>query len=108
MASKPNAFTIGNKRSYDIAVPKGAVKIGRRGDYRGGCVWPTRQEAEDYLAKTGGIIQFEDDRPPVACAVYGLMLPNGWDVDVDSSRYPEEGYHRLINGALLLPLDGVE
>jgi hypothetical protein len=102
-AVTPDAFTIGNKAAYDRAAAEGATKVGRTDGYDGGAVWPTREEARRWLDERGGCISFEG-RPPVPCAVYGLILPHGWDSDVDSSHYREEGFHRLINDAPIVAL----
>ena|ERR1043165_8021410 len=99
---KPNAFTIGVKKAYDQALQNGAVKVGRHEGYEGGCVWRTRDEAESYLERRGGYIQFNEDRPSVLCAVYGLILQNGWEQDVDSTHYERDGYHLLLNDAQLV------
>jgi hypothetical protein len=101
---EPNAYTIGNKKAYDRAVLEGASKIGRMSDYEGGCCWPTRAEAEAFLNRTGGYVSFGEDRPPMLCAVYGLILPHGWEQDVDSSHYEQEGFHRLVNDAPIIAL----
>ena len=101
---KPSAYTIGAKKAYDQALENGAIKVGRHEGYEGGCVWPTLEEAESYLAKTGGMVQFNEDRPPVLCSVYGLILPNGWDEDVDSTNYERDGYHLLLSDAQLVKL----
>jgi len=118
----PNAYTIGNKESYDriLAKEPNTKKLGRQvlngSLYEGGWVWRTAREAEDFLIGEdpiwdpryghkrmgGGMISF-DGRKPVLCAVYGLVLPNGWEGDVSRRRYAD-GVRRLLTDALIVRL----
>ena len=115
-----NAYTVGDKKSYDklLADEKTPKKLGRQmidGTlYEGGWVWRTRREAEDFLLGVDpvwdpryghkrmgdGMISF-DGRRPILCAVYGLVLPNGWDGDVSVRRY-SDGVHRLLTDSLIV------
>lgn len=103
--SAPNAYTVGHKGSYDASLASGepVYKTGRTEDYEGGWIWPTRQAAEAFLAPTQGMLSFEG-RTPVLCAVYGLVLPTGWEADVTPEPDPSDGVHRLLHDALILPL----
>lgn len=134
---KPNAFTVGNKRSYDesLSGPDPVRKIGRRssGDegfpdgYEGGWVWRTEIAAWAWLCgidpepesgKTPdhrrfgeSMISFEG-RPPVLCAVYGLVLPNGWDPDVSKEQMSGDLYEpnpfgpfTLLTDSLIVPIN---
>lgn len=94
---KIDAFTIGNMRSYEPCFAPGEpqpTKIGRTDDYPGGAVFRTREDAEAWLKAQTLCLGW---------GVYGLILPNGWDVDVSSTLGPE-GYFRLLYDALLVRL----
>lgn len=96
------AYTIGNRKSYDLSFQRGEplVKTGRRRDefpaYEGGWVWRTREAAEAFIAATP--LGFEPK-------VYGLRLPNGWDQDVSQQPDRLDGVHRLLNDAPLFLLE---
>ena len=116
------AYTVGNEASYDrgLAEDPGMKKLGRQmlhgSLYEGGWVWRSRAGAEAFLSgedlchdpRAGyqrhgrGMISFAEGRP-VQCAVYGLILPNGWDGDV--SRFPyHDGVHRLLTDSVMVRL----
>lgn len=114
MDRTPDAFTVGNKASYDQALkePEPVQKVGRRtdldgkGPYPGGCVWRTEAEARDWLEEAGdqgrtGSSMIDFGNGPVLCDVYGLVLPNGWGEDVYLSD--EDGLHHLVNDAEIVP-----
>jgi len=91
------AFTLGNPNSYEVAIDKhpDITKLGRTGDYDGGCVFRTAKDAADSsLAEKYGY------------RVYGLILPNGWNQDVDISKEAEERFCRLINDARIVRIQG--
>jgi hypothetical protein len=99
---QPTAFTIGNKASYDRSLEDpNCIKIGIRPSsidpkaepYPGGCAWQTREEAEAYLDGFPGR-EIDFGNGPVVCSVYGLLLPNGWDIDVGELN-EAEGFHHL-------------
>ena len=95
--NQPHAFTIGNKKGYDKALretPDTVLKLGRQEGYEGGCCWRTRAEAEAYLDVRGRHVDFGRGR--VECEVYGLLLPHGWDQNVDIEHPDPEGFHRLL------------
>ncbi len=90
------AYTVGNRSSYDRMLnDKPTSKMGQRLNedppYMGGWVWRSQVEAERFLSVT--VLTFK-------AAVYGLILPNGWDHDV-SAEPADDGVHRLLNDALL-------
>ena len=93
---KPNAFTLGNPATYEVAIDKDPdlKKLGKNEDYDGGCVFRTKEDAANSsLAKEYGY------------HVYGLILPNGWNQDVDSSKEAEEGFSRLVNDARIVRIN---
>lgn len=121
---KPDAYTIGNKSSYDKTLEEtGVRKIGRRhpstdfpDGYEGGWVWKTPEDARIWLQgkdsedsedserpyrRYGDSMISFDDRDPVLCDVYGLLLPNGLDIDVEES-VGQNGVYCLINDALII------
>jgi hypothetical protein len=94
------AYTIGNVHSYDKALTEpDTVKIGARLDeeppYAGGCVWRTAEEATAFIQEHGSELGFD-------AAVYGLLLPTGWEVDVSPEPDPTDGVHRLLHDARIL------
>lgn len=123
MTRVPDAYTVGNKEVYDQALSEepGLKKLGRQvidgSLYDGGWVWRTRGEAEAFLDGIdycydarlgyqrfgGGLVSFEG-RPPVMCAVYGLLLPNGWVGDVSTRPSQADGVHRLWTDSVLVRL----
>lgn len=97
----PNAYTLGNKKSYDEALrtdPQ-VKKLGQiledGAPYEGGIVFRNQEEAAEYLSH----------HPEWPYEVYGLILPTGWDEDVRPTLLPGEDHHRLKNDALILILD---
>lgn len=103
----PDAFTIGNRKSYDenLSRPGPVKKLGRdeSEDYPGGWVWKTREEAQEFLDRMGGVPA--GDGNVYEGAVYGLILPNGWDSDV-SPEPGDDGIHNLLVDAILIPRTG--
>jgi len=103
---KPNAFTMGNKASYDEALRTEPVvtKIGLRDApkdyYPGGYCWPTLEAAEAWVNARGRMFDFGKGLREIE--VYGLILPHGWDIDVQPEMNPE-GYWHLLNDARVVP-----
>ena len=99
-----NAFTVGLKASYDWSLEHEPVvrKMGREPDYDGGWVWRTREEVESFL---GPGHKYDFGRGPVVCGIYGLILENGWELDVSAEPHPEDGVHRLINTSQIVRLE---
>lgn len=102
--AKPTAYTIGRKSSYDEALASQTVvtKLGRddprakEPHYGGGCVWRTREEGQRHIDADAALSDY---------AVYGLVLPTSWEVDVDESAAAEEGFARLLHGAMIVAVD---
>jgi hypothetical protein len=96
------AFTV---ESYDKGLSESNPihKIGRNNNYgtigveegyEGGAVFRTREEAQAFI-----------DKNKYSYSVYGLILPNKWEIDVDTSKHEEEGFNRLINDAMVVGLE---
>ncbi|HEY8097147.1 MAG TPA: hypothetical protein VIE65_13775 [Methylobacter sp.] len=106
---RPDAFTIGNKESYDESLADWPSKIGRRpiddpdfpNGYAGGWVWRSAAAAHawlsgiDSISDDGGIPEFRrhgdykisfEGGQPVECDVYGLILSSGWELDVSENQ----------------------
>ena len=102
MNPKPNAYTVGATTSYDQSLaeepPEKCKKLGRHLEwdkpYEGGWAFRTRQEAQHFL-DSGRISEVSDLTPPDRFSVYGLILANGWEVDVSTEPHPNDGVHRL-------------
>lgn len=97
---KPNAFTVGHADSYDTFFredPGPHLKLGpftnEGEEYQGGIVFRTRSDAEHYLKC----------HTSLPWKVYGLILPNGWEQDVQD-KLPGEDFHRLLCDAPLVQL----
>lgn len=94
-------YTLGNPKGYDPDLAEARrkrepiFKLGRTEDYSGGIVFKTPEEARAYSS------EHELGYEP-----YGLMLPNGWNTDVDSSR-TQEDYDCLLNNAEIITLEEV-
>ena len=102
------AYTIGHRASYDESLIRESVvmKIGRRlkesPPYLGGSVWPTIEEAIAFIRDDNIII---DGMKRDACkfAVYEIILPTGWEVDVSSTRDSDlSGSYSLLNDAPII------
>jgi hypothetical protein len=97
------AYTIGNEKSYDLALLDTDVgpplKTGVRPDwdppYTGGCIWRSAQEARAYIDSQG-------DRLGFTAAVYELALPTGWEQDVSPEPSTEGPFHHLLHDALIV------
>lgn len=93
---KPNAWTVGNKVSYDTALAEREMqgqpvrKVGRTEDYEGGCVFRNKEAAQAFI-----------DANDFPYDVYGLILPGPWDEVVDSSKEAEVGYSLLLKDAII-------
>lgn len=93
------AYTIGNRKSYDKSfedLKNGLIpemkKIGRCGSgseyYPGGCCWKTIKEAKEYIGHN-------KDKIPYEPKIYGIKLPNGWELDTSHDTI-KEGYSSLL------------
>ena len=99
----PEAFTIGNYKSYDRTLAEyqadpslpTPAKLGRQDDYEGGWVWATQEEAQAFI---------DSHDLAFPAKVYGLLLPHGWSFDVSTQPHPEDGVHRLLNTSYLIQL----
>lgn len=83
-------FTIGLIDKYEAMIDAGnAIKAGRRADYEGGWVWPTKAAAEAYLASR----QSGHDR-----RVYAVLA----DWDLDTLPVAGEPYNVLLRDAVVI------
>ena len=100
------AYTMGNKKSYDISFEQlrsGKIpelkKIGRcvmdKKYYSGGCCWPTYEEAKKY-------IESNKDKMPYVPDIYGILLPNGWQQDTADDTLGEGFYSLLVDAPLVI------
>lgn len=94
------AYTIGAEKSYDLAlteenpVRKLGVRPYDEPPYGGGWVWRTAEDARAFIASQKVPLWFIP-------AVYELLLPTKWSVDV-SKDVAEDGVHRLLNDAIIV------
>jgi hypothetical protein len=93
----PDAYTLGNADNYDRALSEEGpvMKLGKQEDYAGGIVFPTKADADAYLAR----------HPELPYKVYGLFLPNRWKTDVQGEMLPGEDFYRLLNDAEVVQLE---
>jgi hypothetical protein len=98
----PTAYTVGNATAYNSYLAsdrncckRGICQLPDGSWYGGGWVWRTADEAAEFLYRAPDCQGF---------AVYGLVLPLGWDVDVSPQPDPEDGVHRLLHDARILSL----
>ncbi len=95
------AYTIGNFNSYDKALSEGEVKkLGKEGDYPGGCIWKTKEEAQAFIVADNIIID-GTKRDNKKFAVYELKLSGDWDSDV-SKEVGKDGVHILLVDAVIV------
>lgn len=98
---QPNAYIVGEAHSHDAALRQAQplIKKGRYQNelktFEGTIVFRNLQEAECYI---------EGLSPELSYKVYGLVLPTGWEEDVQDKR-PNEPFHRLRNDALVISLE---
>lgn len=96
------AYTIGNFEIYDpLIATKPTFKIGRNKDYKGGWVWKTIVDCENFLnSKEFDNIDWGDNEPRDVkmFSIYELELPNSWEEDVCI----EDNINYLLNNALIL------
>jgi hypothetical protein len=97
------AYTIGHTVSYEryLKEDPNCMKVGRRDDYVGGCVWATQEEAQAFL-DAGHLIIDSVVRDTSEFSVYGIHLPTGWDTDVSVETY--DGVRALLNDAVLFKI----
>jgi len=98
------AYTMGHKASYDTALAEVGVKIPLlekigRGvvdgkPYEGGCCWQTYLDAVRDVEENREKIGYEP-------GVYGLILPNGWEVDTTNDYKPGEHCNLLVNARIV-------
>jgi hypothetical protein len=91
------AFTIGIEDCYEQAIldNPNTKKLGRMGDYEGGWVWKTFEEAREFLVAQGLQDQYR---------VYGLSLEGSWETDVSPEPSPKDGVHRLLRDSRIVRL----
>jgi hypothetical protein len=100
-AAKKTAYTIGYTKNYDKALAENERnKLGKNGDYPGGWVWKTAEEALKFI-KDEMLTTASPNWNPADFSVYTLELPNGWDEDV-SAEPGEDGVHNLLHDATIV------
>lgn len=81
------------EQSFRDLAPTHPKKKGRDGDYPGGSVWRTREDAQRYLDEAGQAATYR---------VYGVDAD--WDTDTEPSR-SSGPWHDLLRSAWLNRLD---
>lgn len=86
-------FTVGHKKNYLDAIKNSEngiiLKIGKNKDYEGGCVFLTREEADNYLVKEG----------EKEWCVWGLKTT------IDNTVENDKGYRNLLNDCEIINLE---
>lgn len=100
------AYTIGNYKNYDEVLASGepVTKLGKyeteQEKYPGGCVWKTKDEAQNFI-NADKIMIDGTKRDNKKFAVYKLHLTNNWETDI-SKEVDEDGFHMLLVDAIIV------
>lgn len=102
-AEHSRAYTIGRTSSYDksLAEEPEVKKIGKSGDYKGGWVFRTPEEAHNFLGSYAWKASMKSGEDPADYSVYELELSGPWE-ECASAQPKEDGVHRLLKDARVI------